>query len=111
MNCPKCKTPTLAAFEIDAVTVDRCSQCDGTWFDRDELVQLLAEEARHVDALLKGSLNEEADARKGRCPRDDSQLMRVYSAIDRSVVLDACGECRGVWLDDGEFKKLFAARR
>jgi Zn-finger nucleic acid-binding protein len=37
--------------------------------------------------------------------------MRVYSSIDRSVVLDACPECRGIWLDGGEFEKLFAAPR
>ncbi|MEX0803873.1 MAG: zf-TFIIB domain-containing protein [Candidatus Binatia bacterium] len=35
--------------------------------------------------------------------------MRVYSSIDRSVILDACAECRGIWLDGGEFEKLFAA--
>jgi Zn-finger nucleic acid-binding protein len=36
--------------------------------------------------------------------------LRVYSAIDRSVILDACPECHGIWLDGGEFNKLFAAR-
>jgi Zn-finger nucleic acid-binding protein len=37
--------------------------------------------------------------------------MRVYSAVERTVVIDACPECRGIWLDGGEFEKLFAARR
>jgi Zn-finger nucleic acid-binding protein len=35
----------------------------------------------------------------------------MYSAIDRSVTLDACADCHGIWLDAGEFAKLFAARR
>lgn len=111
MNCPKCKTQALSSFVVEGVTVDRCSACAGVWFDAEELSRLLAEEARHVAQLLKGNPREQADGVKGPCPRDASELMRAYSSIDRSVVLDACGKCRGVWLDGGEFKKLFASRR
>ena len=111
MNCPKCENAALARFTIEGVTVDRCTACAGVWFDAEELSQLLSEEAQHIAKLLKGRLGEHADGKKGRCPRDASELMRVYSSMDRSVVLDACGECRGVWLDGGEFEKLFAARR
>jgi uncharacterized protein len=110
-NCPKCKTPTLKPFEIDSVTVERCSSCRGIWFDADELGHLLREQASQVTDILTGSVNEEIDAIKGLCPRDGSQLMRVYSSIDRTVVVDACGQCRGIWLDGGEFKKLFEALR
>jgi Zn-finger nucleic acid-binding protein len=61
--------------------------------------------------LRSGRFPEQTDERKGRCPRDDSGLLRVFSAIDKTVVMDACPECRGIWLDGGEFAKLFAARR
>jgi len=27
------------------------------------------------------------------------------------VTLDACADCHGIWLDAGEFAKLFAARQ
>ena len=111
MNCPKCKIETIACFTLEGVSVDRCSACAGVWFDVEELSQLLSEEAQHITQLLKGGVSEQADGTKGRCPRDDSELMRVYSSIDRSVVLDACGQCRGVWVDGGEFKKLFVAHR
>lgn len=110
MDCPKCKTEPLVAFEIEAVSVDRCSACAGVWFDAEELSQLLSEEARHIAELLKGGVSEQADEKRARCPRDASQMMRVYSSMDHSVILDVCGECRGVWLDGGEFKKLFTAR-
>jgi Zn-finger nucleic acid-binding protein len=111
MDCPKCNTEALAAFTIEGVTVDRCSACAGVWFDAEELSQLLSEEARHVAQLLKGRMIEQADGKKARCPRDASEMIRVYSSMDHSVILDVCGECRGVWLDGGEFKKLFTARR
>jgi Zn-finger nucleic acid-binding protein len=111
MKCPKCKTEPLATHTIEGVTVDRCSACAGVWFDAEELNQLLSEEARHIAELLKGRVIEQADEKNASCPRDDSKMMRVYSAMDHSVILDVCGECRGVWLDGGEFKKLFIARR
>ena len=110
MNCPKCQSATLAEFKIDGVAVDRCSRCDGIWFDAQELSELLAEDAKLVAALRRGSEDELADAKRGRCPRDSAHLLRIYSAIDRNVVLDACADCHGIWLDGGEFEKLFAAR-
>ena len=111
MNCPKCLTATLAEFKLEGVAVDRCSRCDGIWFDAQELSQLLTEDARLVAELRRGSVSELADAKKGRCPRDSADLLRIYSAIDRSVTLDACADCHGIWLDGGEFEKLFGARR
>lgn len=111
MKCPKCNTETLNEFIVQGVSVDRCSSCAGIWFDVQELSELLAEDARYVASLRWGSISDEAGGQKGFCPRDASTLLRVYSAIDRSVILDACGVCRGIWLDGGEFDKLFAARQ
>lgn len=111
MICPKCKTKDLAEFAVEGIAVDRCPSCSGIWFDRQELSDLLAEDARQVDSLRRGGENEQADDTRGRCPRDAAQLLRIYSSIDRSVVLDACADCHGIWLDGGEFEKLFAARR
>ncbi|HWH78973.1 MAG TPA: zf-TFIIB domain-containing protein [Candidatus Binatus sp.] len=111
MNCPKCENETLMEFKVEGVAVDRCSSCDGIWFDAQELSELLADDAKKVASLRHGSPHEELDGKKGRCPRDQADLLRVYSAIDKSVILDACAECHGIWLDGGEFAKLFAARR
>ena len=111
MKCPKCTSESLVEFKVEAVAVDRCSSCDGIWFDAQELGELLAEEAKQVASLRRGSMHEELDGKKGRCPRDAEELLRVYSAADKTVILDACPECRGIWLDGGEFEKLFAARR
>ena len=111
MKCPKCKTETLAEFKVETIAEDRCSSCDGTWFDAQELSELLADDAKKVASLRRGSAHEELNGRKGNCPRDGGDLLRVYSAIDKSVILDACPECHGIWLDGGEFEKLFAARR
>ena len=42
------------------------------------------------------------------CPSCSGSLVE----IERSgVLIDACRECRGVWLDRGELDKLIAAER
>jgi Zn-finger nucleic acid-binding protein len=109
MKCPKCQTESLNEFAVQGVPVDRCSSCHGIWFDARELSRLLAEDGRHVATLRRGNVKDEAGGKKGFCPRDASELLRVFSTMDRSVILDACPECHGIWLDGGEFEKLFAA--
>jgi Zn-finger nucleic acid-binding protein len=61
--------------------------------------------------LRRGSVRDELSGKKANCPRDSGELLRVYSAIEKTVMIDACPDCRGIWLDGGEFAKLFAARR
>jgi uncharacterized protein len=43
-----------------------------------------------------------------RCPNDGSRLVEVERA---GVLIDACPECRGVWLDRGELDKILVKER
>lgn len=109
MVCPKCESETLAEFKVETVRVDRCSSCNGIWFDALELSQLLSEDAKQVTSLTQGGSRSPLDGKRGRCPHDGSELLRIFSAVDRSVIVDACADCHGIWLDGGEFEKLFGA--
>ena len=111
MTCPKCRTETMNVFSIEGVALERCSSCSGIWFDARELSQLLEQDARQVASLRWGRDNQELERKKGFCPRDGSELLRVYSSINQSVIIDACASCRGIWLDGGEFERLFSARQ
>ena len=43
-----------------------------------------------------------------RCPVDGARLVQV----DRSeILIDACPECRGVWLDRGELDRILVKER
>ena len=110
MKCPKCRSATLDAVEVENVRVDRCPACSGIWFDAQELGQLLAQNAWPTDFLHRGDATPESSGKGGVCPRDAAPLLRAYSAMDRSVILDTCPDCGGIWLDDGEYEKLLAAR-
>ena len=111
MKCPKCGTETMQQFLVQGVALERCSSCSGIWFDARELSQLLEQDARQVALLRRGNVKQQLEGKKGLCPRDGSELLRVYSSINRSVIIDACADCRGIWLDGGEFEKLFSARQ
>src|SRR5687767_10770367 len=111
MKCPKCRTESMDVFYVKGVALERCSSCSGTWFDARELSQLLEQDARQVSLLRRERDNQELEGKKGFCPRDGSELLRVYSSINQSVIIDACADCRGIWLDGGEFEKLFSARQ
>ena len=111
MKCSKCRTDTMNVFSVQGVPLERCSSCSGIWFDARELSQLLEQDARQIALLRRGSLNQQLEGKKGLCPRDGSELLRVYSSINRSVIIDACADCRGIWLDGGEFEKLFSAHQ
>ena len=43
-----------------------------------------------------------------RCPNDGARLVELDRA---GVLIDACPECRGVWLDRGELDKILVKER
>ena len=43
-----------------------------------------------------------------RCPNDGSRLVEVERS---EIIIDACPECRGVWLDRGELDKILVRER
>ncbi len=106
MNCPKCDQP-LSPLVMDGVEVDTCSVCEGIWFDKAELGQLLDKTTQRVQPIMSGDDAEDANYRRQvSCPRDGGKLLRVNSARNHKVTLDACVVCQGVWLDGGEFKRI-----
>ena len=43
-----------------------------------------------------------------RCPVDGSRLVQVERS---DILIDACPECRGVWLDRGELDRILVKER
>lgn len=108
MKCPKCPEQVLATSEVKGIQIDQCGQCGGVWCDSSELSRLLAIEAGEVGRVARSKANPEASAKAGKCPRDGTQMLRVASAKNRTVIIETCPDCRGIWLDGGELKELLA---
>ena len=111
MKCPRCQV-AMNEVEVRECTVDLCPQCDGSWYDADELIRVLEAPYSTVAASpLSTALVEDVEAAASSanalpCPRCRKGMNR-YRYLDRCPVLaDGCPD-HGVWLDDGELSKLF----
>ena len=106
MDCPKCETPSLESTRVRGVDVDRCKRCRGIWFDDNELSDLLDLAKEDLRSLDSRRQNDSLNSKRGCCPRDGSELLRVYSPKNDTIVLDTCTLCSGIWLDRGELLQL-----
>jgi len=110
MNCPKCGA-TTEEIVVKSVKVDRCPECGGTWYDRDELEALKDLESRGDLRWLDTGLWQDADqVTVGErsdlaCPRDGARLVVVRYG-EPEITIDVCPVCFGLWLDRGEYEKI-----
>ena len=138
MRCPKCQGSTrqVRARRGDPATgeapvptgdleLDRCGSCRGTWYDRQELDQLLgrdlsAEFGRQARRTSLRTVCAQCGAAAtgpdrfcagckaeltAKCPRCEVGLEVVRLA---GVELDFCRQCGGLWLDEHEALALAA---
>ena len=103
--CPNCKTEALEEAQVEGfpVTVDHCAACDGIWFDRGKLDELL----RVPESMICVPANAALGQR--RCPRCNVAMHEFfYPRTFVSVVM--CRRCHGLWLDHNEFQEVDAVR-
>jgi Zn-finger nucleic acid-binding protein len=103
---------------MGGVSVDRCAQCRGHWFDGDEVEHA-------VDLTTQGVSKEEAAAlrrslpppsipteevRYLACVRCGERMARRQAAPRSGVIVDLCRE-HGVWFDGDELERFAAFAR
>ena len=110
MECPKCHKP-LETLAGGGVRVESCTQCGGTWYDKDEL-RVLKDKESHgdycwIDFDLWKDIGRFRARRQQRysCPRDGLPMTTVHYG-DTSIAVDICSECKGIWLDKGEYEEI-----
>lgn len=108
MRCPRCGK-LLKEVTIYDRRVDRCDECGGTWFDRDELKAVKDERDENLSWLDFDLWSDKDKLKSGGtfidCPRDGSPLYQIQYGPSQ-VMADVCRECRGVWLDKDELDKI-----
>lgn len=108
MECPKC-TQELFTFEIDGIELEQCKNCEGIWFDKNELDQIKdkadsdlnwmdVELWKHPDKFKLG-LN------KYTCPKCGDK-MEVLDYDNTNIEINYCKSCEGVWLNKGGLQNL-----
>ncbi len=110
MKCPACKT-IMFVVEYDALELDHCPACEGTWFDADELGLLFADadDTPHpelVQDVVDGREEVESGEARRRCPECRKSMRKVNIGPSQRVLVDACPQGHGLWFDHGEVADL-----
>ena len=95
--------------KVSGLEIDTCPECQGMWFDADELARFLEGGSLKKEFMWVAqveplqSVGFTIDTRARRCPRCRNAMeQRLFS----DVTLDVCTACRGLFLDDGELRRI-----
>jgi Zn-finger nucleic acid-binding protein len=109
--CPACKKIHLKA-QVDPQTqleIDICPKCYGIWFDSEELSKFFQSQTLKTKFLLPESAEPNQETAyvmttySRGCPRCRIALQeRLFG----DVTIDMCEKCDGIWLDDGELRRI-----
>jgi uncharacterized protein len=112
--CPRCHNKEMSIIHVHDVELDFCASCEGVWFDKDELEQVLKiGEAETAGTELAPSFDSDLERLETpgmgglKCPRCSSAMFRYNYAVSSGILLDGCEKGCGLWLDDGEIRKIF----
>lgn len=112
MKCPSCSTK-LEELKCENHTIDICPDCDGMWFDREEMqpfVEFILKENKIPDAKIeldKKPLNAYTINEPSKlCPRCEEKMIKYNYAYDSNIFLDRCPSCKGIWTDGKEIYQI-----
>lgn len=103
LQCPKCKHG-MEEVDHEGVTIDRCSNCHGMWFDADE--------AHELKSLPESEVVDSGDANEGwkwdsrvdiDCPHCGKRMELTADAKQKHIWYEVCHD-HGMFMDAGEFK-------
>lgn len=106
--CPECKK-LMIVIELDAIEVDHCLICRGTWLDAGEIEAITertgASTGRLSEALRSARTGKRNDR---RCPRCRRRMRTIHLDCPEELELDYCPLEHGLWFDQGEMKTLIS---
>ncbi len=106
MKCPKCKS-LFNKVLFEGTEIERCSACNGMWFDILELQDLLKKKgSERIDIGDQGNYEKTHNIEDIYCPKDNSKLIKMVDIKQGHIWFESCGVCKGVFLDATEFKDM-----
>jgi Zn-finger nucleic acid-binding protein len=108
MKCPACKSP-LREKNAGGITLDLgYGGCGGIWFDAAELERVSARAATTLHTVWQVPVTNVKLSEPRLCPRcPELVLDRKWFSDLQKVEIDQCPQCGGVWLDAGEFSRIY----
>lgn len=109
MKCPICKKVEMEKQIFNNVEVDYCPSCLGLWFEEDELRQAKDAKDKTLNWLdidiWEDKTKFKISPSQKACSKCGVPLYAVKYG-ESEIEVDICSQCKGIWLDRGEFKKI-----
>jgi len=106
MRCPKCRAD-METVEYEGTEVDRCTICQGIWFDAGEIDILKNKQAASALDIGDRKTGKKSNAvDRYDCPRCGGAMVRVVDPVQNHIWYETCGGCNGSYLDAGELSDL-----
>ena len=103
LECPKCHNEMLRVV-MPQGEIDRCTHCQGLWFDllEEEDLKAVAAEVDIGTAEQGAKFNAIDRIKCPVCP--DSPMIRMVDPRQPHIWFESCTTCYGRFLDAGEFR-------
>lgn len=106
MRCPKCRAD-MEQVNYEGTEIDRCTICNGIWFDAGEIEILRDKQAAAAIDIGDEKTGKESNViDRYQCPRCSGAMVRVVDPRQTHIWYETCGSCHGSYLDAGELRDL-----
>ncbi|OGQ97653.1 MAG: hypothetical protein A2521_04920 [Deltaproteobacteria bacterium RIFOXYD12_FULL_57_12] len=96
----------MAQITYESITVDRCTNCRGMWFDHLEAEKLKrVRGSEKIDSGLSRTGESYDTIKDIACPRCSVPMTQAEDP-GKELSYETCSKCRGIFLDAGEFKEF-----
>ena len=106
MRCPKCRAD-MEQIDYEGTEVDRCTICNGIWFDAGEIDVLRNKQAAMTIDTGDAKTGKQSNAMDSyQCPRCSGAMVKVVDPRQTHIWYETCSSCHGSYLDAGELRDL-----
>ena len=102
MQCPKCEHG-MDDVTYEGITIERCTNCQGLWFDADDAYQLKSKPGSEAvdtgDPVEGWKWDSHADI---SCPRCGKDMKKTSDPKQTHIWYEVCND-HGMFMDAGEF--------
>lgn len=106
MKCPKCQCD-FQVIRFRDIEFERCSGCQGLWFDmleKEDLLRIEGSESIDIGSEQVGALQDRI--RDLECPKCAARMIRMVDKDQFHIRYESCPSCFGTFFDAGEFRDL-----
>ena len=104
-TCPNCNGKALQQVETPAkIVLDTCPNCKGTWFDENDLAELVGNPTM-VEKNIRQALSNSVKSDKLSPVSGKAMLEIPYRG---KTPIYYCEESRGLWVEQGEMRSVIS---